>query len=200
MFKKLDFYTVAGPAALLVGFAWVYVSMVFLRIPAWPAMVAMAAYYAVGGLDCHLRRRNGPLSIKGLMLGVVLSWIGVAVWSSNFRGDPVAMGLVMGLVAMIFVLATKLRVGGEHQFVAMPQAFMGATIYFGLFNGFMLAKGAPPGLLFGWLQSLALPGPAQPHIAGLIAVLSAMCGVLLGYVHQGVSLRIAGRRPAEAIS
>ena len=30
MFKKLDFYTATAPVALIVGFCWVYVTMVFL--------------------------------------------------------------------------------------------------------------------------------------------------------------------------
>jgi hypothetical protein len=78
----------------------------------------------------------------------------------------------------------------------MPQAFLGATIYFGLFNTFMIAKGVPPGLLFGSLQPLALMGPAQPHVAGVLAVLSAVVGVLLGLVHQNVSLSLAGAKPS----
>ncbi len=39
MFKKLDFYTVAAPLALIVGFCWVYITMVYLKIPGWPGMV-----------------------------------------------------------------------------------------------------------------------------------------------------------------
>jgi hypothetical protein len=68
MFKKLDFYTVAALLALIVGFCWVYITMVFLKIPGWPAMVGMAGYYAVGGLACHERCKSGPKSIKGLLL------------------------------------------------------------------------------------------------------------------------------------
>jgi hypothetical protein len=162
--------------------------MTVLKIPGWPGMVGMAAYYAVGGLDCHERHDNGPLAIKGLMLGVIASWIGVAIWTGNFRGNPVAMGLVMGIVAMIMVLATKLKFLGGRPFKAMPQAFFGATIFFGLFNTFMIAKGAPPGLLFGLLQPWALPGPAQPHIAGGLAIISVVAGVLLGFIHQNLSL------------
>jgi hypothetical protein len=106
------------------------------------------------------------------------------------------MGLVMGIVAMIFVLATKLDFLGSRQFIAMPQAFLGATIFFGLFNTFMIAKGAPAGLLFGWLQTLAIQGPAQPHIAGVLGVVSALAGVLLGLIHQNVALALSG--PDEA--
>ena len=110
----------------------------------------------------------------------------------SFKGNPVAMGLAMGIIVVILVLATKWRFLGDYQFIAMPQAFLGATIYFGLFNSFMMAKGAPPGLLFGSLQPLAIMGPAQPHIAGVLAVLSVVAGVLLGLVHQNVSLYLAG--------
>ena len=198
MRKGFDFYTVAGPLALAVGFIWVYLAMTVFKMPGWPAMVGMAAYYAVGGLACHQRCDNGTLALKGLMLGVAASWIGVAIWTGNFKGNPVAMGLVMGIVAMIFVLATKLRFLGSHQFIAMPQAFLGATIFFGLFNTFMIAKGAPSGLLFGWLQPLALKGPAQPHIAGVLAVVSVFAGVLLGSIHQNISLALSGpNEPVE---
>ena len=48
--RRVDFYTVAAPLAFIVGFVWVYLTMVILKIPGWPAMVAMAGYYAVGGL------------------------------------------------------------------------------------------------------------------------------------------------------
>ncbi len=47
--RRPDFYTAAAPMAFIVGFVWVYLSMVFLKVPGWPAMVAMAGYYAVGG-------------------------------------------------------------------------------------------------------------------------------------------------------
>ena len=197
MFKKLDFYTVAAPVALVVGFCWVYATMVFLKIPGWPAMVGMAGYYAVGGLACHERHDNGSKSIKGLLLGAVVSWIAVSVWTISFKGNPVAMGLVMGIVVVILVLTTKWRFLGDYPFIAMPQAFLGATIYFGLFNSFMMAKGAPPGLLFGSLQPLALMGPAQPHVAGVLAVLSAVVGVLLGLVHQNISLYLAGAKSSQ---
>ncbi len=53
MFKKLDFYSVAAPLALIVGFCWVYLTMVFLKIPGWPAMVGMAACAGSGcGSGC----------------------------------------------------------------------------------------------------------------------------------------------------
>lgn len=186
--RKMDFYTAAAPTAFVVGFAWVYVSMTVLQIPGWPAMVAMAAYYAVGGLACHLRCENGSKSVKGLFLGVVLSWIGVAAWATWFKGDAVAMGVVMGAIAMTAVLMTKVRLMGEFQFIAMPQAFLGATIYFGLLNTFMLSGTVPEALFFGWLEPLVVQGKAQPNVAGALALFSAICGVLLGYVHQRVSL------------
>ena len=186
--RRVDFYTVAAPLAFVVGFVWVYLTMVFLKIPGWPAMVAMAGYYAVGGLACHERHDNAAKSIKGLLLGAVLSWVGVFVWAMQFKGNPVAMGAVMGIVVLILVLMTKWRFLGDFQFIAMPQAFLGATIFFGLFNAFMMAKGVPEGLLFGWLQPLVLKGGVQPHVAGAVAVFSVVSGVLLGLVHQNVSL------------
>ncbi len=94
----------------------------------------------------------------------------------------------MGVVVLILVLITKWRFQGDYPFVAMPQAFLGATIFFGLFNTFMMAKGVPEGLLFGWLQPLVLKGGVQPHVAGIVAVLSGVCGVLLGLIHQNLSL------------
>ncbi len=196
MFEKRDFYTVAAPIAFIVGFAWVYAMMVFLKIPGWPAMVAMAGYYAVGGLACHERHDNGSKSVKGLLLGAVVSWIAVSVWTAGFKGNPVAMALVMGIIVAILVLATKWRFSGDYHFIAMPQAFLGATIYFGLFNTFMMAKGAPAGLLFGWLQPLAIQGPVQPNIAGVLAVVSVLAGVLLGLIHQNISLALSN--PDEA--
>ena len=147
-------------------------------------------------MACHERHKNGQRSIKGLLLGAIVSWVAVSVWTIGFKGNPVAMGLAMGIIVLILVLATKWRFLGGYQFIAMPQAFLGATIYFGLFNTFMVAKGAAPGLLFGWLQPLALTGAAQPHIAGVLAILSAVVGVLLGLVHQHISLRLAGARPS----
>ncbi len=63
-----------------------------------------------------------------------------------------------------------------------------ATIFFGLFNAFMMAKGVPEATLFGWLQPLVLKGGVQPHVAGAVAVFSGVCGVLLGIVHQNISL------------
>ncbi len=186
--RRVDFYTVAAPLAFVVGFVWVYLTMVFLKIPGWPAMVAMAGYYAVGGLACHERHDNAAKSIKGLLLGSVLIWVGVVVWAAQFKGNPVAMGAVMGIVVLILVLITKWRFLGDFQFIAMPQACLGATIFFGLFNAFMMAKGVPEGLLFGWLQPFVLKGGVQPHVAGAIAVLSGVCGVLLGLVHQNASL------------
>ena len=83
--RKFEFCTIAGPLALIVGFVWVYLAMTILKIPGWPAMVGMAAHYAFGGLACHERCNIGSLAIKGLMLGVVLSWIGVAIWTGNFK-------------------------------------------------------------------------------------------------------------------
>jgi hypothetical protein len=81
---------------------------------------------------------------------------------------------------------------GDFQFIALPQAFLGATIYFGLFNTFMMAGMVPGGLLFGSLQPFVLDGKAQPHVAGALGVFLAICGVLLGYLHQRVSLWLAG--------
>ncbi|MFQ5565224.1 MAG: DUF1097 domain-containing protein [Paracoccaceae bacterium] len=196
--RRPDFYTAAAPMAFLVGFVWVYVSMVFLKVPGWPAMVAMAGYYAVGGLACHERHDNAARSLKGLLLGVVVSWGGVAIWAASFRGDPVAMGVVMGAIAAIAVLMTKWRLMGDFQFIAMPQTFLGATIYFGLFNTFMMAGQVPGGLLFGSLQPFVLEGRVQPHVAGALAVVLVLSGVLLGYLHQRASLWFAGssREPA----
>lgn len=195
MRMKFDFYTVAAPLALVVGFVWVYFAITVIKVPGWPAMVGMAAYYAVGGLDCHKKCNNGQLAFKGLLLGVIMSWIGVTIWTGSFKGNPVAMGLVMGIVAMVFVLATKLRFSDQRHFIAMPQAFLGATIFFGLFNTFMIAKGAPTGMVFGWLQPLALQGPAQPHISGVLAVSSVVVGIGLGYVHQNMAIVVS--KPAE---
>lgn len=190
--RRPDFYTAAAPLAFLVGLAWVYLAMVVLGIPGWPSMVAMAGYYAVGGLACHERHANGPRAIRGLLLGVVASWIGVTIWTGAFLGNPVAMGVVMGAIALTAVLMTKLRLRGDFPFIAMPQAFLGATIYFGLFNTFMMAGMVPEELLFGWLEPLVIAGKAQPHVAGALGVLMALAGVLLGYVHQQASLWIAG--------
>ena len=99
--RRIDFYTAAAPLAFIVGFVWVYLTMVVLKIPGWPAMVAMAGYYAVGGLACHERHDNASKSIKGLLLGAVVSWVGVFVWAMQYKGDPVAMGVVMGIVVVI---------------------------------------------------------------------------------------------------
>ncbi|MCH8952905.1 MAG: DUF1097 domain-containing protein [Proteobacteria bacterium] len=190
--RRPDFYTAAAPMAFIVGFGWVYLSMVFLKVPGWPAMVAMAGYYAVGGLACHERHDNAAKSLKGLLLGVVASWIGVAVWAAWFKGDPVAMAVVMGAVAATAVLMTKWRLMGDFQFIAMPQTFLGATIYFGLFSTFMMAGMVPGGLLFGALQPLVIQGKAQPHVAGALAVVLVLSGVLLGNLHQRASLWLAG--------
>ena len=188
--RRIDFYTAAAPLAFIVGFVWVYLSMVVLKIPGWPAMVAMAGYYAVGGLACHERHDNASKSIKGLLLGALVSWIGVFVWATQFKGNPVAMGVVMGAVVVILVLMTKWRFLGDYQFIAMPQAFLGATIFFGLFNSYMMAKGVPDGTLFGWLRPLVLKGGVQPHVAGALAVFSVVSGVLLGLIHQRMSLYV----------
>lgn len=190
--RRPDFYTAAAPMAFLVGFVWVYLSMVILKVPGWPAMVAMAGYYAVGGLACHERHDNAARSVKGLLLGIAASWIAVSIWVGFFMGNPVAMGVVMGAVATVAVLMTKWRLMGDFPFIAMPQAFLGATIYFGLFSTFMMAGMVPGESLFGALQPLVLQGKAQPHAAGALAVFSALCGVLLGYLHQRASLRLAG--------
>lgn len=196
--RRPDFYTAAAPMAFLVGFVWVYLSMVFLKVPGWPAIVAMAGYYAVGGLACHERHDNAAKSVKGLLLGVGASWIGVAIWATSFKGDPVAMAVVMGAVATTAVLMTKWRLMGDFQFIAMPQAFLGATIYFGLFNTFMMAGMVPGGLLFGPLQPFVLAGKVQPHVAGVLAVVLVICGVLLGYLHQRASLWLVGT-PGEPV-
>ena len=203
--RRPDFYTAAAPMAFIAGFAWVYLSMVFLKVPGWPAMVAMASFYAVGGLACHERHDNAAKSIKGMLLGVVASWIGVAIWAASFKGDPVAMAVVMGAVAATAVLMTKWRLMGDFQFIAMPQAFLGATIYFGLFNTFMMAGKVPGKLLFGSLQPLVLDGKVQPHVAGALAVVLVICGVGLGYLHQRAALWIAGSsgepaRPGDSVS
>ncbi|MHA1528494.1 MAG: DUF1097 domain-containing protein [Alphaproteobacteria bacterium] len=190
--RRPDFYTAAAPMAFLAGFGWVYLSMVFLKVPGWPAMVAMAGYYAVGGLACHERHGNGSRSLKGLLLGVVASWIGVAIWAASFKGDPVAMAVVMGAVATTAVLMTKWRLMGDFQFIALPQTFLGATIYFGLFNTFMVAGKVPGGLLFGALRPLVMQGKAQPHVAGALAIVLVISGVLLGALHQRASLWLSG--------
>ena len=195
--RRMDFYTVAAPLAFLVGFGWVTLSMMVLKVPGWPAMVAMAGYYAIGGVACHERHANASKSIKGLLLGSVLSWIAVFVWTLNFKGNPVAMGVVMGAIVVVFVLITKWRFLGDYPFIAMPQAFLGATIFFGLFNGYMMAKGVPGAPLFGWLQGFVLKGGAQPHVAGILAVFSVVCGVLLGFIHQNLSLYLVRVVAAE---
>ena len=87
MRKGIDFYTVAGPLALVVGFVWVYLTMTVLKIPGWPAMVGMAGYYAVGSLACHERHGDGSKSIKGLLLGAIVSWIAVSIWRISFKGN-----------------------------------------------------------------------------------------------------------------
>ncbi len=188
--RRIDFYTAAAPLAFIVGFVWVYVSMVFFKIPAWPAMVAMAGYYAVGGLACHERHDNASKSIKGLLLGSIASWIGVWVWTMYYKGNPVAMATVMGIIVVICVLITKWRFMGDYQFIAMPQAFLGATIFFGLFNTFMMAKGVSSDMLFGSLQPVVAKGGAQPHVAGVLAVFSVAIGVLLGFLHQQAALYV----------
>jgi hypothetical protein len=188
-----DFYSAAALLAVFAGFGWVWLAMVVLKIPAWPAMVGMAGYYAVSGLACHQCQANFSRGLKGFLLGIGISWIGVWIWMLYFKGNPVAMGLVMGIAAALFVLATKWRFGEEQPFIAMPQSFLGATIFFGLFNTYMIAKGVPPGTLSGSLQSLVLPGPVQPHIAGVLAVISAVSGLGLGYVHQKLSLALSHR-------
>jgi len=108
--------------------------------------------------------------------------------------------VVMGAVAATAVLMTKWRLMGDFQFIALPQAFLGATIYFGLFNTFMMAGMVPGGLLFGSLQPFDLEGKVQPHVAGALAVVLVICGVLLGYLHQRASLWLAGSSgdPARA--
>ena len=198
--RSPDFYTAAAAMAFLAGFAWVYFSMVYLKVPGWPAMVAMAGYYAIGGLACHECHDNTAKSAKGLLLGVIASWIGVAIWTTSFKGDPVAMAVVMGGVAATAVLMTKWRLMGDFQFIAMPQAFLGATIYFGLFNTFAMAGKVPGTMLFGSLQPLVLEGKVQPHASGAMAVFLVICGVLLGYMHQRASLWLAGStgEPARA--
>ena len=102
------------------------------------------------------------------------------------------MGVVMGAVAVAAVLMTKWRLNDDFPFIAMPQAFLGATIYFGLFNTFMMAGVVPGGLLFGLLQPLVIDGKVQPHVAGMLALVLAGVGVLLGYIHQQASLWLAG--------
>ncbi len=199
MKPRYDFYTVAAPCAFVVGLAWVYASMALLKVPGWPAMVAMAGYYAVGGMACHEKHRNAYRSLNGLLLGAMVSWLAVAVWTASFKGNPLAMGLAMGAIVVVVVLATKIKIAGDYPFIAMPQAFLGATIFFGLFNTFMMAGGAPKGLLMGSLQALAIKGAAQPHIAGAVAVGSVFVGVILGILHQNISLalsRVAGVKAA----
>lgn len=194
MKPRIDFYTAAAPIALIVGFVWVYLSMVWLKIPGWPAMVGMAGYYAVGGLACHENHANASRGLRALLLGVILSWIAVTVWTNWFRGDPVAMGIAMGVIAMLAVLATKMRLGQESPFIAMPQTFLGATIFFGLFNTYMMAGAVPENTLFGWLEPLVVQGAAQPHVAGVLATISAVVGILLGLIHQKVSLTLSSNR------
>lgn len=189
--RRLDFYTAAAPLAFIIGFIWVYLTMVHLKIPGWPGMVAMAAFYAVGGNACHEQCNNASQSIKALLLGVMVSWGAVFIWTLSYKGSPVAMAVVMGTVAAVFVLATKLRLLQKYPFIAMPQAFLGATIFFGLFNVFMAAKGVSPTMLFGLLQPLVIKGGAQPHVAGAIGILSVAIGVLLGWVHQKSALSIS---------
>jgi len=50
----------------------------------------------------------------------------------------------------------------------------------------------PGGLLFGALHPLVMQGKAQPHVAGALAVVLVLCGVLLGALHQRASLWLAG--------
>ncbi len=40
------------------------------------------------------------------------------------------------------------------------------------------------------MQSLVVKGGAQPTVAGVLAVFSVIAGVLLGFIHQHVSLYI----------
>lgn len=189
--RRIDFYTAAAPLAFIIGFSWVYLTMVHFKIPGWPAMIAMAGYYAVGGIACHQRHNNASQSIKALFLGVTVSWIAVFVWTISYKGSPVAMAVVMGSVATIFVLATKLQLLQRFPFIAMPQAFLGATIFFGLFNVFIAAKGVSPDMLFGWLQPLILNEGAQPHVAGVLGLFSVISGTLLGFIHQRSALLIS---------
>lgn len=64
MHKNLDFYTVAAPLALVVGFLWVYLAMTVFRMPGWRAMVGMAAYYAAGMLAV-------VSAVAGILLGLI---------------------------------------------------------------------------------------------------------------------------------
>ena len=75
---------------------------------------------------------------------------------------------------------TEWRLMGDFQFIALPQEFLGATIYFGLFNTFMMAGMVPGGLLFGALHPVVIRDKAQPHVAGAPAAVLVICGVLFG--------------------
>ena len=66
-----DFYWAAALLAVPVGFGWVMLAMVVLKIPSWPAMVGMAGYYAVSGLACH--ERHGIFHADSKVFSLVLA-------------------------------------------------------------------------------------------------------------------------------
>ena len=188
--RRFDFYTPAAIMAILCGGGWTYLAMAVLKIPVWPCFVAMAAFYAVGGIACHEKHDNFSKALKGLLLGGVLSWAGVFAWSIFAKGDPWAMAAVMGIAAAIMVIITKWRFMGDFHFIGMPQMFLGATIYFGLLNTFMASKGVGDSVLFGVLKPIVEAGGVQPHVAASLAGLSILAGILLGWSHQHASFLI----------
>ena len=205
MLGRFDFYSAASCMALVCGVGWTYLAMAVLKIPVWPCFVAMAAFYAVGGNACHERHENFSKSLKGLLLGAVLSWAGVFAWSVFAQGNPWAMAMVMGIAAAIFVYITKWRFLGTFHFIAMPQAFLGATIYFGLLNTFMASKGVDDSVLFGVLKPIVETGGVQPHVAASLAGLSILAGTVLGWSHQHASFLIvhlvrSRREPASTVA
>ena len=83
MRKGFDFYTVAGPLALAVGFIWVYLTMTVLKIPGWPGMV---------GMECGRWRFVPVCGRVGAVVGGCFRrrLLGLKVGARRGRGDVVA--------------------------------------------------------------------------------------------------------------
>jgi len=57
--------------AFIARFGRAHLSMVLLKLPGWPAMVAMADCCGVGRHDDHDRHENGPRALKGSGIGAL---------------------------------------------------------------------------------------------------------------------------------
>jgi hypothetical protein len=155
--------------ALSIGIliaVWTYVALGPAALPVWAGIVAWACFFAAGGKTDGLVR-----TIASNLSGVFWAFVALTAANSLAPGNLVVLSLLVGVVAALMVLQSKVAVLGF-----IPGAFLGAAT----------------------AVSVVVPGGTYPKVIGaLIAgALFAYLSELLAGALSGTSRRAAPVTPA----